>query len=227
MPKAGHQMHSLLCFSAKDWARTLDTDSGYNPGKLFNVMETWYLAAILLQRWDDLASVSHEIGNVIMPGDPAYGMLEPEVPIPLSAVCGPRRTRKATNERAEQPAAGPTATKRRVKAPPPYLPQPQSSGTQPPAPGGTGSYLEAAQGTPSKTAGPKTVPKKPPPQLPTTTTEEVKEEVAIKSMPKSKSQAARQPAPAEEGAREREETQQPCGQPMPPQEQQQGRAAAQ
>eukprot|EP00971_Amphidinium_carterae_P090329 1788686-Amphidinium_carterae.1 len=70
----------------RDWAREPGSDNGYNPGKLFNVMETWYLASILLQRWDDLASVSNAIGHVDMPGDPAYGSTEPEVPVPLSEV---------------------------------------------------------------------------------------------------------------------------------------------
>eukprot|EP00971_Amphidinium_carterae_P147630 2926077-Amphidinium_carterae.1 len=75
----------------KDWVRTPTSDVGYNSTRVFNVLETWYLAAIILQRWDDLASVSHAVGNAIMPGDPAHHQVEPAKPIPLETICGPRK----------------------------------------------------------------------------------------------------------------------------------------
>eukprot|EP00971_Amphidinium_carterae_P293598 5828960-Amphidinium_carterae.1 len=37
--------------------RLVDRPNGYNPGKLFNIVETWMLAAILLRCWDDLEAV--------------------------------------------------------------------------------------------------------------------------------------------------------------------------
>eukprot|EP00971_Amphidinium_carterae_P010454 206361-Amphidinium_carterae.1 len=42
----------------KDWLKNPDTGDGYNSVRHFNVLETWFLAAIVLQRWDDLGAVS-------------------------------------------------------------------------------------------------------------------------------------------------------------------------
>eukprot|EP00971_Amphidinium_carterae_P211935 4205515-Amphidinium_carterae.1 len=38
----------------KDWIKNPDTGAGYNSVRHFNVLETWFLAAIVLRRWDDL-----------------------------------------------------------------------------------------------------------------------------------------------------------------------------
>eukprot|EP00971_Amphidinium_carterae_P210508 4176948-Amphidinium_carterae.1 len=96
---------------------------GYNATRLFNVLETWYLAAIILQRWDDLGSVSHALGNVIMPGDPAYGQVEPEKPLPLESICGPRKPGpqpRPSSSSAAAPMEQPSQAKvQRYKAPPP------------------------------------------------------------------------------------------------------------
>eukprot|EP00971_Amphidinium_carterae_P318699 6334762-Amphidinium_carterae.1 len=141
---------------------------GYNETRLFNVLETWFLAAIVLRRWDDLAAVSHALGNVIMPGDPAYGVLAPAKPLQLEAVCGPRKPGHASKQRAkatEEPKEQTTpAQQRRYKAPPPYERVQVAPAGPPPAattteePGGTGSYADVAKGATSKTGQSKTEP---------------------------------------------------------------------
>eukprot|EP00971_Amphidinium_carterae_P296620 5892470-Amphidinium_carterae.1 len=79
----------------KDWVRS-PTSDGYNETRLFNVLETWFLAAIVLRRWDDLASVSHAIGNAERPGTPADCVIEPAKPLLLAEVWGPRKPREST-----------------------------------------------------------------------------------------------------------------------------------
>eukprot|EP00971_Amphidinium_carterae_P098683 1951583-Amphidinium_carterae.1 len=76
----------------KDWLKNPDTGAGYNTVRHFNVLETWFLAAIVLQRWDDLGAVSRAIGHAIMPGEPAFEQQTlPPKAIPLADVCGPRK----------------------------------------------------------------------------------------------------------------------------------------
>eukprot|EP00971_Amphidinium_carterae_P071063 1405046-Amphidinium_carterae.1 len=76
----------------KDWAKSSPEDVGYNETRLFNVLETWFLVAIVLQRWDDLASVSRAIGHAAKPGEPAFQEPgEPPRPIPVEEICGPRK----------------------------------------------------------------------------------------------------------------------------------------
>eukprot|EP00971_Amphidinium_carterae_P192039 3810336-Amphidinium_carterae.1 len=171
------------------------------------------LAAIVLRRWDDLASVSHAIGNARRPGTPVEGVIEPAKPLPLAEVWGPRKPGKApqTSSAAAKevlaPREAPNPTKQqRTKAPPPYK-EVQAPPTGPPPaavaatePGSTGSSADVAKGATSKTGQPKTVPKKPPPEAPPGGwPKEVKDESATGVQAQPNSQLpARSPA---EGAR--------------------------
>eukprot|EP00971_Amphidinium_carterae_P105004 2079149-Amphidinium_carterae.1 len=110
-----------------------------------------------------------------MPGDPAFGNVEPARPLPLEEVWGPRKpgpqpkpSSSSASAPAEQAAVGPV---QRCKAPPPYKEVQSAPAGPPPAasatvPGGPGSYCEVAKGATSKTAPTAKVAKKPPPELP-------------------------------------------------------------
>eukprot|EP00971_Amphidinium_carterae_P166484 3299551-Amphidinium_carterae.1 len=152
----------------KDWLKNPDTGVGYNSVRHFNVLETWFLAAIVLRRWDDLGAVSRAIGHAILPGEPAFVQQTlPPTPIALDTVCGPRKpgpgARPSTATGAEEPAA----KVQRYKAPPPHKVQQMEAGAPPAAP--TGQTRQSAQpgaaaaGTTSKSG-----PKAPPPTLPET-----------------------------------------------------------
>eukprot|EP00971_Amphidinium_carterae_P272000 5398201-Amphidinium_carterae.1 len=193
----------------KDWVRS-PTSDGYNEGRLFNVLETWYLAAIGLRRWDDLASVSHALGNAKRPGEPVEHVIEPAKPLLLADVWGPRHSVQphppssaAASAATEQATTNP-ATVQRNKAPPPGREvQSAPAGPPPPAhvakaPGSTGACNEVAKGATSKSGQ---VPKKPPPQGPPGGwPQEVKPETQnlvaqTPSQPAARAPAAEQPPP--------------------------------
>eukprot|EP00971_Amphidinium_carterae_P208139 4129989-Amphidinium_carterae.1 len=105
-----------------------------------------------------------------MPGEPAM-QEEPLQPVPIEAVCGPRKprpwTRASASSGGETQAQGPPTKVQRYKAPPDFKleeaaagPPPASGGAK--RPGGTGPAATASSGTTSKSS----VPKPKPPAFP-------------------------------------------------------------